>query len=285
VRLMRGQGGLFDYRRLGYSLPLAANGLRFAAAHSDVEYRVGGDFEALGIRGKVRSSELGVTYPWLRGRTRNVVVSAGQRRVETEQSALGVEVSRTSLALATASVNASWVHRDSSASTLSLGFSGNGKDNIGPVAKPDALRARYDLDYTYLTGISPRWDMFLRGQVVQTAGMAPDTEKFGLGGPDSVRAYRSAELRGDQGWLIAAELRRQFSLADTVAVASVFYDWGGVQNKGFAGQDKLQGVGAGVTVYPARNVRAQLQIATPFQSRTPADGKGARAWFTLSVQF
>src|SRR5207244_2337112 len=124
--------------------------------------------------------EFGVSYPWMRSRVRNVTVSAGQRRVETEQSALGVSVSQSTLTLLTAGVNASWVHPDSSASTLAMNFSGNGKDNIGPAPRPDALRARYDLDYTYLTGVSPRWDFFFRGQIVQTAGAAPDTEKFGL---------------------------------------------------------------------------------------------------------
>jgi hemolysin activation/secretion protein len=69
------------------------------------------------------------------------------------------------------------------------------------------------------------------------------------------------------------------------AVATLFYDWGGVSNQGFAGQDKLQGVGAGVTAYPARSVRVQAQIATPFQSRTPADGERTRVWLSLTVQF
>ena len=285
VRDVRSEGGLFEYKRIGYSAPLGASGLRVSAARSTVEYRVAGDFDALGIRGNVQGSEVGLSYPLVRGRSRNIIGNLGQRYTKTEQTALGTPVSQGSLRLLTASVNASWVHSDSSASTLNAGYSGNGRPNPGPVATPDALTAQYNLEYTYLTGLSPHWDLFLRGQLVKTKGAAPDTEKFGLGGPDSVRAYRSAELRGDNGWLLVSELRRQFIVADVPAVATLFYDWGGVNNQGFAGQDKLQGVGAGVTAYPARSLRVQAQIATPFQSRTPADGERTRVWLSLTVQF
>ena len=285
VRDVRSEGGLFEYRRIGYSLPLGASGLRFAAARSTVDYSVAGDFQALGIRGSVHGSELGLSYPLVRGRARNIVGNLGERYVKSEQSALGTPVSQGSLQVMTASVNASWLHKDSSASTLTAGFSGNGRSNPGPVAAPDALTAQYNVEYTYLTGVSPHWDMFLRGVLVKTKGAAPDTEKFGLGGPDSVRAYRSAELRGDNGWLLSTELRRQFVIAEMPAVGSLFYDWGGVTNQGFAGQDKLQGVGAGLAAYPSRNVRVQAQIAAPFQSRTPADGKNTHVWLSISAQF
>ena len=286
VRSIRSQQGLFDYRRVGYSVALLPSGLRFSGGLSDVDYRVAGDFEALGIRGTVKSTDAGFSYPLKRSRLTNLVLSAGRRRTEAEQSALGVPVSKTSIELFTASLATSWVHADSSASSLTLSFAGNGKDNVGPVAKPDALRARTDIDYTYLTGISPRWDFFFHGQLVQTAGAAPDTEKFGLGGPDSVRAFRSSELRGDDGWLTQLEFRRQFSVGEVVGIGSLFYDWGGVRNRGFAGQDKLQGVGAGVTFFPARSLRAQVQVATPFQSRIPGDHKsGARLWVSIAAQF
>ena len=285
LREVRSQENLFKYQRLGYSVPLNASGLRLSAARSTVEYSVAGEFAALGIRGNVHGSELGLSYPLLRGRSRNIIGNVGERYVRTEQTALGAPVSQGSLQLVTASVNASWLHADSSASTLSAAFSGNGRDNPGPVARPDALRAQYNLDYTYLTGVSPHWDMFLHAQLVKTKGAAPDTEKFGLGGPDSVRAYRSAELRGDNGWLLVTELRRQFVVANMGAMASLFYDWGGVNNQGFSGQDKLQGVGAGVVIYPTRNVHLQAQIATPFQSRVPGDGKRTHVWLTLTAQF
>jgi hemolysin activation/secretion protein len=287
ARAIRSEEELFQYRRVGYSVPFPnADGLRFSAGVSDVDYRVAGDFEALDIRGHVRTTDLGVSYPLKRSRLASIFLSAGQRHTVTEQSALGVPVSKTAIELYTASVAANWVHADSSASSFSAGFSGNGKDNVGPVAAPDALRARYDLDYTYLTGISPRWDFFFHGKVVQTAGASPDTEKFGLGGPDSVRAYRSSELRGDDGWLTQFEFRRQLSLGDTVGVASLFYDWGGVRNVGFASSDKLQGVGAGVTVFPARNLSVQLQAATPYNSREPGDQRsGPRVWLSIAAQF
>jgi hemolysin activation/secretion protein len=285
LREIRSQGNLFRYQRLGYSLPLSANGLRLSAAQSSVEYSVAGDFAALGIRGNVHGGEIGLSYPIERGRSRNIIGNVGERFVRTEQTALGAPISQGSLQVVTASVNASWLQADSSASTLTAAFSGNGKDNPGPVAKRDALRAQYNLDYTYLTGVSPHWDLFLHAQGVKTMGAAPDTEKFGLGGPDSVRAYRSAELRGDSGWLLSTELRRQFVVADVAAVANLFYDLGGVMNQGFAGQDKLQGVGAGVVIYPTRNVHFQAQIATPLHSREAGDGKGTRVWLTLTAQF
>jgi hemolysin activation/secretion protein len=287
LRAIRSEQGLFRYRRLGYSLPLPVTpGLRFAAGASDVDYRVAGDFEALDIRGNVRTTDLGLSYPLKRSRLTNMIASVGQRHTISEQTALGAPVSKTAIEVFTAGLNMSWVEADSSASSFAIGFSGNGKENLGPAAKPDALRARYDFDYTYLTGFSPRWDFFFHGKAVQTAGAAPDTEKFGLGGPDSVRAYRSSELRGDDGWLAQVEFRRQLALGDLIGVASLFYDVGGVRNMGFAGSDKLQGVGAGLTLFPTRNLSIQVQVATPLNSREPGDQRsGPRVWFTAAAQF
>lgn len=283
LHMVRSQDGLLRSANVGYSIPLGASGLRAAVAHTSVDYRVAGAFQALGISGEVRITEATLTYPYVRSRLHNVSLSGGLRRTETHQSALGASVSDGDLKVLALAASGNWVYSDSSVATALAAFSGNFRSSATP--DPNALRGKYQLEGTYLSGISPHWDAYLHGSLVHGVGRLPDTEKFSLGGPDSVRAYQAAELRGDDGYLLSAEFRRQFALARTVGVFTLFYDRGAVHNAGFAGLDTLHGYGAGVALFPTSHSRVQLELAIP-QGRTPSDGKSnGRAWVSAVIAF
>jgi hemolysin activation/secretion protein len=286
AKLIRAQDGSTEARRFAYNLPLSSNGLRLGASQTTVDYRVGGGFAALDIRGSVKNTDMMLTYPWQRSRTRNVYVGGGVRRTETRQTALGTPVSASRLNVFTAFIAGNWVHPDSSATNLSAQFTGNLKDNPGTGANAERMRQKIDLDFNHLAGVSNHWDLFTRLNVVEAGGAMPDTEKMSLGGPDSVRGYGPAELRGDEGWLATAELRRAFNVGSLFGVGTLFLDRGGVRSRGFAGQDKLASAGAGVSVMPWRDTRIRLEWARPTTRRTPSDGKdGGRVWLSISLSF
>lgn len=284
LRAIRSRHSLLEYNRVGYSLPVGADGGRFSLGHAVTQYRVGGDFEPLGIAGEVRNSDFGYSYPVIRARGRNMSVSVGSRRTETSQTALTLPVVAGRITLFTAAVSGNYTHEDSSATTASLAFSGNFRENLN--GAPERMRGKYDVDITHLAGLSPRWDMFLRTNFVMGSGRLPDTEKFSLGGPSSVRGYRSAELRGDDGYLATVEFRRQFTVGGVVGVFALFHDRGAVRSTGFASQDGLRSTGFGVTLYPSRHVRVKADFARPSQGHAPADGKSSgRAWLSVSAAF
>ncbi len=284
LRVIRSEHDLLRSARIGYTIPVGAHGWRFAFAHTEVDYKVGGEFAALAIEGAARTTEAIVSYPWVRSRARNVFLSGGVRKTVTRQTALATPVVEGDLTVLTLGIAGNWVHEDSSATTAAFGFTGNFKE--ANVTRADRMRAKYELEGTHLTGISPRWDMFLRGLYVGGAGALPDSEKFALGGPDSVRAFRPAELRGDDGYLFQIEFRRQFAALRIPGTWSIFFDQGGVTNAGFAGKDSLRGMGAGVTLFPTRATRAKLEFAVPVNEFRPGDGKkGGRFLFNLAIAF
>ncbi len=281
LRLIESQHNLLTYGRVGYSVPVGANGLRLGATLSRTEYRIGGDFAALGIDGDTTNYEFNWTYPYVRSRGRNMVFSLGGRRTETTQRTLGVQTSGNDITLATAGVFNNWIHGDSSATNLNVSVSGNGvKNPLG--ARQDAQFGKLDIDANHLRAATRDWDLFLRGNLVVSRDALADTEKFGLGGPDSVRGYRSSELRGDRGWLTTMELRRQFVLGNTVGVAHLFGDMGSVKARGFGGTDQLRAVGAGLTIFPHRTLRAKVEYARAVSDQRASDGKRDRVWFLLT---
>lgn len=284
VRAMRAEQGLMEFRSLGYSLPLGKNGLRLSLSGSAVDYRVAGDFAALGIEGLVNSREVSLTYPLRRSRVSNIILTGGVKSTESRQTALNAPLSASRLNIATVGSAANWVHADSSATSLSATYSSNFRNNYGN--DPDALRGKVELDFTHLTGISPRWDLHTRVNVMAGAGAVPDTEKFSLGGPDSVRGYRVAEYRGDRGFLLAIEFRRQYLIGGTLGILTVFHDQGAVGNAGFAGQDKLSSWGVGTSLFLGKNSRIRADVAWPTRKYVAGDGKtGPRAWVSASVSF
>ena len=284
-RGMKAEQGLMSYNRLGYSFPIGHDGLRFSIGRSSVKYKVAGDFALLGIEGLVNSSEMGLSYPLRRSRVSNIMLSAGVKSTESRQTALNTALSNSRLTVLSLGSAANWVHADSSTTSLSTTYSSNFRKNDGTSA--DALQGKLEIDFTHLAGLSPRWDVCTRVSTM-LAGAVPDTEKFSIGGPDSVRGYRSAEYRGDRGYLLSVEFRRQFLLANTVGIFSLFHDRGGVRNSGFASQDNLTSWGGGVTLFPAKESRIRADVAWPSsdKTRTTGDGKsGARLWLSASISF
>jgi hemolysin activation/secretion protein len=284
IRVIQTEHDLLTFGRIGYSLPLSSNGTRLGATYSRVNYDVAGAFAVLGISGEVSNTEFLLTYPYLRSRARNIIFGVGVRRTETTQTTLGTRTLDTRIDLLNLTALLNWVHEDSAFTNASLAFSSNGKDNPFGL-RQDAQAAKFDLDVNHLRAASKNWDFYMRGHGVFSSDALADTEKFSIGGPGSVRGYRPSELRGDSGWLGTIELRRQFVLGNTAGMFSTFYDEGSVKAKAFTRFDSLRSAGVGVSVFPSKNLRANIELAYPISDRVSADGNRGRAWFTLTASF
>lgn len=283
ARAIRTHHDLLTFGRIGYSLPVSANGARLGATHSRVEYDIAGNFAALGIEGDVTNTELVLSYPYARSRAHNLVFGLGLRSTHSTQRTLGVQNADNRINLLSVSALGSWVHADSATTGATLAFTGNGKNNPG--TRQDAQEAKLDLDVNHLRAASKNWDLYLRTHWVFSSGVLADTEKFSLGGPGSVRGYRPSELRGDNGWVATIELRRQFVFGNTAGVFNLFYDEGSAKVKGFTRYDSIRGAGFGVNVFPHKNLRAKVEYAHPISDRISGDGKRGRLWFTMATSF
>ncbi len=284
IRAIKTEHELLSYGRIGYSLPLSSNGTRLSGTYSRVNYDIAGPFAALEISGEVTDTELLLTWPYVRSRSRNLIFGIGVRRTEASQRTLGLPTSDTRIDLLNLTMLGNWVHEDSALTNATLAFSSNGKDNPNG-SRQDAQAAKLDFDINHLRAASKNWDFYLRTRWVFSTDTLADTEKFSLGGPGSVRGYRPSELRGDNGWLTTIELRRQFVLTNTAGMINLFYDDGSAKAKGFSRYDSIRSAGIGASVFPHKNLRASVEYAYPLSDRVSVDGKRGRAWFTVGSSF
>jgi hemolysin activation/secretion protein len=282
------QSNLMHYSRLGYSIPLTAQGTRLELGYAATDYSLAGDLAVLDIEGDVRSREISVVHPYLRSRSQNLSFNLGYRTTRLRQRALGVEISDNSIGLYNPGVRYSQIGADASVSTLSTQFYTNFRTNTSGT-RQDAEQLKVELEGTHLRGLNRNWDLYLRGLVVQSHEPLADSEKFALGGPGNVRGYRSSELRGDKGWLATVELRRQISVFNTLGLVGFFYDAGVVkfQAPGFLdGSTTLMSAGANVTFFPLRNVPIKLEFAVPVRNTIASDGhNNGRLWLSVGASF
>jgi len=280
--------GLLKYGRASYSVPVSEHGTRLEVAVSSSDYRIEGDITQLGVTGDALNREINLTYPAIRTRSRSLLWNLGARSTDLRQRTFGIETSNTSIDLLNIGVRYNQIGEDSSITTGSAQITSNFKaNNLG--LRTDAQKFKLDLEGSELRAISRDWDAY--GRVAWTYSPDPlaDSEKFSVGGPGSVRGYRSSEVRGDGGFLVTAEVRRAFNAANRLGIWSIFYDAGIVRFQGTPGfvdgTLTIQSVGTGVTFYLHPAVTLKLEFAVPVGNTIPTERKNGTAWMSLIASF
>jgi hemolysin activation/secretion protein len=279
---------LVKYWKVGYSAPLNTLGTRVAIGNSKVAYQVSGALAALGLTGDVHTTDLTISHPLTRTRAKSEWVSFSAKRSHLEQYNLGFLASQNDLTVYTIGYQMSRIHADASLTNLNLNLASNAK-SVGNPARQDAVLARWEADVNHTTPFSGKWDLYLRGNIVYSREMLPDTEKFSLGGPGSVRAYRPSEVRGDTGYLAQMEFRHPFAFASRAGSFRMTADWGQVIYKmpGFTdSRDNLKSVGVGASFYPFSGAVLSVDVARRV-GRSQASNAGglSRAWVSFSASF
>jgi hemolysin activation/secretion protein len=288
VRGVTTERKLIKFGKLGYSLPLNADGLRLAASYAESRYDVAGAFAALGLSGSSNTTEIALQYPMTRSRGHNETISLAFKSTQLVQQTLAVETSNTRIPMLNLGYVANRIGEDASVSNLSTQVASNLRHNSDGT-RQDAQRFRLEIDGNYLLPLDRQWDVYLRGAVMYSPDRLPDSEKYSIGGPGSVRAYRVSELRGDSGGQASLEFRRNFAVASMPGSLSLFGDTGRVVYKapGFANSwQSISAWGAGVSVYPMRQVTVKIEAAIPGGGRMRSlDGKTGRLWASISASF
>ncbi len=279
---------LLKFGKVGYSLPLNADGLRLAFGYSESRYDVAGDFAALGLSGNSRVAEASVTYPMTRSRGHNETISFGAKTTQLVQNTFSMETSNTRIPMLNLGYLLNHIGEDASVSNLSAQIASNLRRNTYGT-RQDAQRFRLELDGNYLLPLDRKWDLYLRGATAFSEDKLPDSEKYSIGGPGSVRGYRVSELRGDSGAQATLEFRRNLVIASMPASLSFFGDGGRVVYKtpGFANSwQSISAWGVGFSAYPMRELMVKLEAAVPGGGRMRAiDGKTGRLWASISASF
>jgi hemolysin activation/secretion protein len=287
LRAVTTERKLIKYGKLGYSLPLNADGLRLAASFSESRYDVAGDFAALGLSGTSRIAEVTVLYPLTRSRGHNETLSFGAKSTQLVQNTFAVETSNTRIPMLSGGYLFNRIGEDASVSNLSTQVASNLRRTDG--VRQDAQRFRLELDGNYLLPLDRKWDVYLRGAWAYSPDKLPDSEKYSIGGPGSVRAYRPSELRGDGGAQATLEFRRSLKLGPMAGSMAWFADVGKVAYKAPGFADSFQSIaafGVGFSVYPMRQTTVKVEAAIPRGGLTTSlDGKKSRLWASISASF
>lgn len=274
---------------VNYSLPIGVYGTRVATSYTYVDYDVGGDLSALDLSGHSHLASIGLSHPLLRSRNENLYSTVAVRHFSGEQFFSGESLSESKVTLFEVGLAWNRVHSDSNVSSAGLRMSSNFRDSDSGT-RDNAQLFKIDGEFVHLMHLSKSWDLKLETSGMWSPDALVDAERFGLGGPSSVRGYPSAWSLGDRGVFGSIEGRYRFQVVELPVVFSVFADGGYVARKYPAvGTDEsanLSSLGIGFNSAPAPWLTAEILAAVPTGDMKSADGHaGGRIWFSLTAAF
>ncbi len=308
LNMLHTQGS--DYGRVALTVPDGYNGLRLGVSASSMSYRVvyGPDsITSLQVQGRSGSLGLDWSTPLLRTRMHNLYFSGGLE----------------SKAFASHNINSSASDpksfSDYESNSLRLGLSGNRFDDWGGGGASSAsaqvlwgrlssMRAHSQLDtiaphYSKLNysvsrqqSLSDKHSLYVSLSGQHATQMLDSSEKFYIGGAQTVRAYPTSELGGERGQVLNAEWRWRLSNA---WVFTAFVDVGRVVSLPTSSSEQatamtLRGQGLSLAWQGPMGISTKLSWAhrighNPKPTNTGTDGDGTlrldRFWFSANLPF
>ncbi|MCJ7600664.1 MAG: BamA/TamA family outer membrane protein [Desulfobulbaceae bacterium] len=271
-----------------YGFPVLPDGSRLNLSYARAEYDVGEEFATLDITGTSETARIQLNHPFLRSRRNNLSATLGASHVRGQSDMMSIPLSDDEISFLDLGLNFS--HRNASGGLTSLSgqVATNFRSNADG-ANSDALPPRLELrgDYEYI--FSRAWSAALRGEAVLSNDPMPDTNKYSLGGPASVRGFVSSQLRGDQGAMGSLEVRRWLFFSHADLQLRGFVDAGEVRYEiplaDGSRSDSLASAGLGLTVSVSGKYILDLQWATPIDGKDSGDGLSSPLWVTCIVMY
>jgi len=293
-----------NYARLGYETLLNGQGTRLGGAYSALRYALGEPLAALQANGSARVASLWAKHPLVRSRAVNLY---GQLQFDSLQLRDHIDASaiKTDRSLENWTLSLAGDARDGFLSgginTGSLGWTAGrvGFDNADAqladagAAGTQGGFSKSNANLTRLQSLSPKNALYLAVSGQWANGNLDASQKMGVGGPYTVRAYDTGALSGDTGYLATAELRHDLgtvwggpwqavAFVDTAQVTVNKNTWVAGTNSA-----RLSGAGVGLNWAGPQQWRAKGMIATRIGSAPTlvASSAHTRAWVEISRGF
>ncbi len=257
--------------RVGYSFPIASNGIRGNLAYTGMRYELGHEFASLQYKGTSNSIDAGLSYPVLRSRNANFTTSLSYGFRSLIDTQADMDIRNKQINNATFLVSGDRYDQLFGGGYTSYNASvttGKLHESVADVSLTgtEGSYTRFNAGLTRLQRVSKQLNVLLSGSAQMAGSNLDSSEKFTLGGPNGVRAYPVGEASGDEGQLINADLRYTLPLAAEWGTFQLngFYDAGHIRlnKKRYAGDISnisnrndywLQGFGVGLSYsYSAR---------------------------------
>lgn len=301
LSLMHSRGS--DYGRLSASMPVGKNGLRLGISASSMRYRViagPGAATTAPIQGSSSSIGLDWSRPLLRERLQNLSLSGSveRKRFTTQDTQLRSDYASDNVRLAL-SGNRFDTLGGGGANSASLGLQWGHLSRMRMHTLKGSIRPGFHkLDYALSRqqNITEAHSLYVSLQGQHASQVLDSSEKFYIGGAQTVRAYPTSELGGERGQLLTGEWRWR---ARPDWQLSAFVDLGRVVSLPATSSDQkltlqLHGHGVGVVWQGPKGMVARLTWSqrmgsNPKPTLAGTDGDGTRrqnrVWLTTSLPF
>lgn len=268
---------------------------------STTRARPGHTLEELDIDSRSLSTNVEMTYQWIRQRQENLAINVIIDGRDTRSNLMNtpfirdhIRVLRAGLAYEVSKWNGANAARLLLSQGLKiLGASDKGDRNLSRAeALPDFTKAEFS--FSRLQNIVGSWSLMasLSGQVA--SGPLYSAEEFGYGGQTYGRAYDASEITGDHGVSGMLEIRYD-GLGEWKSMQPtpyIFYDYGKIWNDDTGQQESESGssVGLGIRMNGLWTMAGNMALAFPLTRdvSTPIygdDEKSPRILFQISKQF
>ena len=278
---------------LSAQIPLGSSGLKLNMAHRRGDAVPGESFKELEIENKTTTTEVGLEYPWLRSRKRNLILNGKIQYQNIETDLLGAPFVRDKIRTLHAKATYDSADKHNGINVFSLeAVKGMDRDNATqeasvtssrPEAKPaftkyiiDAKRYQ-KLPWQVGTG-SFTWINALKYQHSNKPLFA--SEEFELGGRSFGRGFDIGVVSGDKGLGLSTQLDYDFSNAAGKVKLYSFIDHGKISNVDNAdkGTDQekvnLTSAGIGINFEHKKNWYINTELAKPLSISDNREKKG-----------
>lgn len=275
--------GLLKYYYGAYSLPVSFDGTRLVLSYGHADFKVDGTFK--GVEGKNDSGKAMIEQPLIRSIGNTLSVNYGVSRTSGNADFSGAPLTGTSITLFEAGGTYNHVYSDRAVTQVTANIASN-------FSKRDTLtdnsnqRLKIEMDIQHLQPIfDSRFSILVRLNGAYSPDPLVDAQQYSLGGPQSVRGFQPAEVRGDRGYLGSLTLQRPFHIGEASLNARTFVDSGRVFTINSPADTSLSSVGVGLDGHYDR-LDARLDWSYPLGSYTSGDGRDhGRLYGSLAVAF
>ncbi len=290
---LRSGNGRLEYYSGAYNLKPFVHGPRFGISYGAATFNVAG---ATGIS---RNGRANLDFSLFNSRAEKLNLGVGASRIISSVNLAGVPQAVTSIT--TYDLSASYNRLDESggvtAAVLSLAtnFDGNSTADctLGAGNRCRNQAVKLDLGVQRLQPLIPGFDALIRLNAAYSPQPLPDNQQFSAGGAGNVRAFRSAEIRGDQGFVSSVDFRYGLPLGPVAATVRLFSDYAQVGTvdsgaRGTMAHDSLWDYGLGFDFGYTEHFTAKVDIARPLATGfTAADGvrSDTRAYASASFNY
>jgi hemolysin activation/secretion protein len=297
-------GGELFYGFMGYEMPINHYGTKVDFSFSHSSTAPGYNLEEFDVKGRAQGFTARITHPFARSREQNLYGYAmlDWRDVTSKNNLL--EPTRDDRIRAFRGginyefLDTFWkVGVNSISLEVSQGLNVFGATEEGDLnisrSFGDPQFTKLNAEFQRLQGLTQGLNLLVKARGQLSNGPLLSSEEFGVGGPDSGRAYDPSEIIGDEGIAGTMELQwntpYQSSFAQDYQLFS-FIDAGRVWNDdattSSTKSDTATSVGLGVRAEFKNDTKAGLSVAFPLNRDVATQGDGdPRVYFSLSRSF